>query len=298
LAQKKLFPKAVAFYFLKPKIKTIMASSARCILTLQQVLYIFRLKKSKTAEFLSPNGVVSAKMVGQFFKVSSKTVRDVWMGRTWYRATHHLEPTRSDAGERLEKRLGRPKGAKDRKPRVRKVLTLSIEPFVGSHLPPKIRSHSDDEDCAFDLPIPIIFEASWSCAATKIVKPDLDSSMPGQVDLAACHPIAASDQPFTTSSPHSQPLLSTSPISIDINQAAMNLPITTSSPQQQPLLSTSPISTMKSPDHTLLSQPAFNHFHWNPPAPPPPPPLISAATTAAVAVDFGDPFHDDWKYWA
>ena len=95
------------------------------MLSVPQVLDIFKLKTDKHARFTAPNGVLSAKLVGQYYNVSTKTVRDIWNSRTWYRETHHLEPSRSDAKERLSKRPGRPKGSKDRKPRVRKMFSLS-----------------------------------------------------------------------------------------------------------------------------------------------------------------------------
>ena len=59
----------------------------------------------------------NAKRVAKLYGISSKTVKDIWMGKTWYRATHFLDPNRADAIQRLGKRPGRPKGAKDRKPR-------------------------------------------------------------------------------------------------------------------------------------------------------------------------------------
>lgn len=99
---------------------------SRCILSTAQVLDIFRLK-TFDCEAKKRKGAASAKAVAKIFGISSKTVRDIWMGRTWYRATHHLEPSRVDAAERLEKRPGRPKGAKDSKPRIRKHMTSESE---------------------------------------------------------------------------------------------------------------------------------------------------------------------------
>ena len=100
-------------------------TASRSVLTAPQVLEIFMLKNSGNSQFSAQNGNVRAKLIGQYFHVSSKTIRDIWTGRTWYRETHHLDPTRSDARERLDKRPGRPKGAKDSKPRVRKVIAVS-----------------------------------------------------------------------------------------------------------------------------------------------------------------------------
>ena len=67
----------------------------------------------------------SASAVGELYGVSSKTVRDIWMGRTWYRETFFLEPNRADATEKFMRRIGRPKGAKDKASRKLKDLRLS-----------------------------------------------------------------------------------------------------------------------------------------------------------------------------
>jgi hypothetical protein len=92
----------------------------RAILSRDQVINIFRLRKSSCIATGSNYEGVGATIVARFFGVSSKTVRDIWTGRTWYRATQHLDPSRADALERLQKHPGRPKGSKDRKPRTRK----------------------------------------------------------------------------------------------------------------------------------------------------------------------------------
>ena len=92
----------------------------RAVLSCDQVINIFRLRNGTCSATGSMRGGVGATIVARFFGVSSKTVRDIWVGRTWYRATQHLDPLRDDASERLQKRPGRPKGAKDRKPRTRK----------------------------------------------------------------------------------------------------------------------------------------------------------------------------------
>ena len=58
-----------------------------------------------------------AGILARLFGVSAKTIRDVWVGRTWYRATFHMDHAKPFAPERLEKKAGRPKGSKDRKSR-------------------------------------------------------------------------------------------------------------------------------------------------------------------------------------
>ena len=97
---------------------------ARYVLSSVQVLDIYRLKtqgdgltKSKT----------SASSIAKIFGISSKTVRDIWNGRTWYRTTNHLEPNKGDAAKRMQRHAGRPKGSKDSKPRVRKQMLVKFE---------------------------------------------------------------------------------------------------------------------------------------------------------------------------
>ena len=87
----------------------------RAILTEEQAQIIFRHKPTAFSQDRDKAGVLARR-----FGVSIKTVRDVWVGRTWYRATFHMDRTKPFEPERLEKKAGRPKGAKDSKPRSRK----------------------------------------------------------------------------------------------------------------------------------------------------------------------------------
>ena len=95
---------------------------SRFALSATKVLDIFRLKTQDSAE-----GKISAVTVAKVFGISSKTVRDIWTGRSWYRTTHQLEPNRADADERLQRHVGRPKGAKDRKPRTRRHVESDVD---------------------------------------------------------------------------------------------------------------------------------------------------------------------------
>ena len=84
----------------------------RALLTEDQVLEIFKLKwTSKSASHL-----------GALHEVSEKTVRDIWMGRTWSLETHHLDTSRRI----VIKNPGRPKGSKDSKPRKQKGQSVKI----------------------------------------------------------------------------------------------------------------------------------------------------------------------------
>jgi hypothetical protein len=82
-------------------------------LTKDQALAIF---KRRPHSFREINTAALAKE----FSVTAKTVRDIWIGRTWYKDTLFLEPSRTDAFERLTRRIGRPKGSRDTKPRMRR----------------------------------------------------------------------------------------------------------------------------------------------------------------------------------
>ena len=87
----------------------------RIALSKDNAVDIYKLKQAFTC---TKNHGKSTADVAREYGVSSKAIRDIWVGRTWYRETFHLDPSRSDAAERLMKRVGRPKGAKDSKPRL------------------------------------------------------------------------------------------------------------------------------------------------------------------------------------
>ena len=73
-----------------------------------------------------------ADMLASLYGVSVKTIRDVWNGRTWYRSTCHLDPSKVINLHRLQRKRGRPLGAKDSKPRV----VIPIRDEVICHPPP------------------------------------------------------------------------------------------------------------------------------------------------------------------
>ena len=87
----------------------------RAILTCEEARDIFQYKPAPNSKDRNRAG-----MLAQKYGVSVKTVRDIWVGRTWYRATFHLDNSQPVEEERLLKRAGRPLGAKDRKPRAKK----------------------------------------------------------------------------------------------------------------------------------------------------------------------------------
>jgi hypothetical protein len=81
-----------------------MSLKTRAKLSVEQVISIYQIKHT-----LHP-----ASKVGLFFGVSEKTVRDIWRGRTWTNETWHLDTSRIV----VQKSIGRPKGARDSRPRI------------------------------------------------------------------------------------------------------------------------------------------------------------------------------------
>ena len=94
----------------------MMNRNTRTILSSDQARVIFKSKPSGKCSKRS-----KAVELARIFGVSPKTIRDIWVGRTWYRATCQLDSTKPICTERLEKKLGRPRGSKDIKPRARKL---------------------------------------------------------------------------------------------------------------------------------------------------------------------------------
>ncbi len=80
----------------------------RAKLSSAQVIQIFQIRQTLPIE--------PAAKVANIFGVSEKTVRDIWKGRTWINETWHLDTSRVV----VQKNIGRPKGARDSKPRMTK----------------------------------------------------------------------------------------------------------------------------------------------------------------------------------
>jgi hypothetical protein len=86
----------------------------RAILTEQQAVEIFRFKSASAI----PQIKLSALFVARRYGIHEKTVRDIWKQRTWSHATRSLD---GSAGSMETKRIGRPVGSKNKKPRNRKL---------------------------------------------------------------------------------------------------------------------------------------------------------------------------------
>uniref|UniRef100_A0A7S0LV42 Uncharacterized protein n=1 Tax=Cryptomonas curvata TaxID=233186 RepID=A0A7S0LV42_9CRYP len=95
----------------------------RAILTERDAQDIFMYKPASSAKERYNAGVLA-----RFYGVSIKTVRDIWVGRTWYRSTFHLDPSKPILSARLDKKPGRPRGAKDSKPRTRTLYKVDSTP--------------------------------------------------------------------------------------------------------------------------------------------------------------------------
>ena len=95
-----------------PNLEATDKSRGQHGLTVLQAQAIFKLKPAPLIKHRD-RALALAKIHG----VSVKTVRDIWTGRTWYRETYHLDPSKPPMLDRLMKKMGRPKGVKDSKPR-------------------------------------------------------------------------------------------------------------------------------------------------------------------------------------
>ena len=90
------------------------APRSRNILSREQAIEIFQLKSN-----IKSMGVRTS-LIAEQYGVSAKAIRDIWVGRTWYRDTFLLDTSRADAEERFMRKIGRPAGARDVKPRARR----------------------------------------------------------------------------------------------------------------------------------------------------------------------------------
>ena len=98
-------------------LKTAM-SKHRTVLNEHQVIEIYKRKIMYEPKLTrNVNRFRSASLIAKEFDISEKTVRDIWKGRTWRNTTRPLE---SSSLPLLLVKIGRPKGARDKKPRKRR----------------------------------------------------------------------------------------------------------------------------------------------------------------------------------
>ena len=86
----------------------------RAILTQQQAIEIFGFRSVKSITTM----VSSASFVAKRYGINERTVRDIWKQRTWTHATSSLA---EGAGPMVKRKVGRPVGSKDMRPRKQKL---------------------------------------------------------------------------------------------------------------------------------------------------------------------------------
>ena len=108
---------------------TPVSRKARAKLTEADVLDIFNCKTH----------LMSASCVSRKYGVSEKAVRDIWTGRTWSKETWHLDASRSLP----LKKMGRPVGRKDAKPRKPRIMHQKLDSSTLCHVAAVTGSHLD-----------------------------------------------------------------------------------------------------------------------------------------------------------
>ena len=107
-----------------------LSSRQRLVLTRDKARDIFRLKFTHGCPSLHAASV----QLARDYKVSSKAIRDIWKGRSWLEATFDLW---SDEDRPERRIIGRPKGKKDSKQRIRsstqkKSMTCGEKNYLGA----------------------------------------------------------------------------------------------------------------------------------------------------------------------
>jgi hypothetical protein len=118
----------------------------RAILTEQQAIEIFRFRSENSMSVM----VSSALFVAKRYGINERTVRDIWKQRTWNRATSTLA---EGTGPMAKKKMGRPIGSKDTRPRKQKlaagtsIFSNSSTPITPSKYDARLRSHGARLNC-------------------------------------------------------------------------------------------------------------------------------------------------------
>jgi hypothetical protein len=98
----------------------------RAILTEQQAVEIFGFRSQNSMAKMVSSALVVAKRYG----INEKTVRDIWMQRSWAYATSSLA---KEIGPMAKKKVGRPMGSRDTCPRKQKLAAeISLSPDSSS----------------------------------------------------------------------------------------------------------------------------------------------------------------------
>jgi hypothetical protein len=97
----------------------------RAILTELQAIEIFAFRSASSISMILSSASVLAKRYG----VHERTVRDIWMQRTWTHATCSLA---ANAGPMAKRKMDRPVGSKDARPRKLKCVAGTTIPYYPS----------------------------------------------------------------------------------------------------------------------------------------------------------------------
>jgi hypothetical protein len=132
------------------------AHRPRAVLTASQVVAIFQ----------SRAVMRSSSKVSRMYGVSEKTIRDIWVGRTWKAETRHLDPLRP---LEVQHGQGPTQGkARDRhSTRVRDRLLVSAEE-AGWHLTESLNAGSHKNSLDFREHAALVIESAWPSASQSI----------------------------------------------------------------------------------------------------------------------------------
>jgi hypothetical protein len=102
--------------FIAPfKKSPVQACKTRTILREEQAVQIFEIKLANSNSGIEFSKRLRPEAIAKHYGISTKAVRDIWIGRTWLRETMHLDPALAALASRL-----RPPG----RPRVRAIRRL------------------------------------------------------------------------------------------------------------------------------------------------------------------------------
>ena len=216
-----------------------------------------------------------AAFLSRKYGVSVKTVRDIWIGRTWYRATFHLDPSKPIAEERLQRQPGRPKGAKDRQPRTRKMEQCVVDtPDDLSNLKPNsnLSAKSCKSESAQSAGIGAPIEFPGSCNGGFVGININNEGTAGSDDTIAHNLIIRMPADFPSRAMNCQ---DAHLIASDLNQLNMY-------PLARPIDARQASMDHASPQASSAQEMA-----------------VCQRTTPSVFLssEFVDPFHNDWPFW-
>ena len=250
------------------EIKSLQACKTRAILSKEQAIEIFLIKLENNRDSRCRiSSRRSAASVARQYGVSDKAVRDIWMGRTWFRELMHLDPARAMMPERL-KLPGRPSGK-----RTQKVSTVTTGTSAPHYLSDSLHVFSERCQDLLEPDVGMISNFLWAPCQFSIEQgpPPVSSSMP----TFSPHPPG----PVVSSSPCGR--VTSSHFELDDATSSATAPVAAALPR-----------FIRNASTTVSIWPRLNH------------PESSIQVTAHPAIDplpeasrADDPFHDDWRYW-